>query len=261
MQTTHKIAGTSATGYATYLTSESDRGDNYIPAGEEDEAGGDGGAAGGSQGRWHGSPELLTRLGLSPRQPVQKDQLSALMKGVSPANGEELRPAGSNGTRVAGIDLTFSAPKSVSALWAVSGPGEREQIERAHTQAVTSAIERVEREVELVRGRTGGEVRHERARSVLAAQFVHTSSRLTRDQKKGGVPDPQLHSHVVVLGAERGDGRFAAVDSRALFARRARMGRGIGRSSRTTSNGRDWRFRVRREGVGAISRSGASRRS
>jgi len=31
------------------------------------------------------------------------------------------------------------------------------------------------------------------------------------------VPDPQLHSHVVVLGAERKNGRFAAVDSRELF--------------------------------------------
>ena len=224
VQTTHKIAGASATGYATYLTSGSARGDYYIRAGDEDEGGGNGGAACGSQGRWHGSPELLTRLGLSQNEPVQKDQLSALMNGVSPVSGEELRRAGSNGTRVAGIDLTFSAPKSVSALWAVSGPGEREQIERAHTQAVASAIERVEREVELVRGRTGGEIRHERARSVLAAQFVHTSSRLTRDQEKGGVPDPQLHSHVVVLGAERGDGRFAAVDSRALF--RAARGNG-----------------------------------
>ena len=51
----------------------------------------------------------------------------------------------------------------------------------------------------------------------MAAEFVHTSSRLTRDQERGGVPDPQLHSHVVVLGAERRDGRFAAVDSRELF--------------------------------------------
>ncbi len=31
------------------------------------------------------------------------------------------------------------------------------------------------------------------------------------------MPDPQLHSHVVVLDAERRDGRYAAVDSRELF--------------------------------------------
>jgi len=31
------------------------------------------------------------------------------------------------------------------------------------------------------------------------------------------VPDPQLHTHFLVLGAERADGRLAAVDSRELF--------------------------------------------
>jgi conjugative relaxase-like TrwC/TraI family protein len=216
VQTTHKIAGNSATGYAAYLTSASDRGDYYLTsAGTSDGDGADEG--GGVQSRWHGSPELLERLGLNRDGPVGRDELLDLMNGVSPVTGEELRRAGADGTRVAGIDLTFSAPKSVSALWAVSGPGEREVIERAHREAVASTIARIEREVALVRERAGGQVRHERARSVLAAEFVHTSSRLTRDQEQQGVPDPQLHSHVVVLGAERMDGRFAAVDSRPLF--------------------------------------------
>jgi conjugative relaxase-like TrwC/TraI family protein len=217
VQTTHKIAGTSAGGFATYLTSESDRGDYY--AGHEDTDGGVAGegGAGVGQSRWHGSPELLAGLGLSADGPVEHDDLLDLMNGVSPVTGEELRAAGGNGTRVAGIDLTFSAPKTVSALWAVSGPQEREQIERAHGNAVASALERVERDVELLRSREGGELRWERAQSILAAEFVHTSSRMTVDQERGGVPDPQLHSHVVVLGAERPDGRFAAVDSRELF--------------------------------------------
>ncbi|HEY3865338.1 MAG TPA: MobF family relaxase [Solirubrobacteraceae bacterium] len=218
MQTTHKIAGASASGYAAYLTSASDRGDYYLTsAGTTSGEGEDGGAGGGAQSRWHGSPPLLDRLGLSLGGPVGRDELLDLMNGVSPVTGEELRRAGENGSRVAGIDLTFSAPKSVSALWAVSGPGERELIERAHREAVASTIARIEREVELVRGRVEGEVRHERARSVVAGEFVHTSSRLTRDQEQDGVPDPQLHSHVVVLGAERMDGRYAAVDSRPLF--------------------------------------------
>ncbi len=60
-------------------------------------------------------------------------------------------------------------------------------------------------------------LRWERARSLVRAEFVHTSSRLTRGQERQGVPDPQLHSHVVVVAAERRDGRFAAVDSRELF--------------------------------------------
>jgi conjugative relaxase-like TrwC/TraI family protein len=217
VQTTHKIGNNSAAGFASYLTSESGRGD-YYAGHEDDESNGSGGVvAGVGQSRWHGSPALLAQLGLSPEGPVSREDLQALMGGVSPVDGRELRAAGGNGTRVAGIDLTFSAPKSVSALWAVSGSVEREQIEQAHSRAVASALGRVERDVELVRSRVGGELRWERAGSLLAAEFVHTSSRMTVDQERGGVPDPQLHSHVVVLGAERLDGRFAAVDSRELF--------------------------------------------
>jgi conjugative relaxase-like TrwC/TraI family protein len=217
MQTTHKIGGGAVDGYTAYLTSASDRGDYYTTnagaeSGEEGYEDADRAA-----GRWHGSPELLARLGLSPKEPVKREQLASLMNGMSPADGSELRPAGGNGTRVAGIDMTFSPPKSVSVLWAVSTPYERSQIEAAHTKAVAGAIARIERDVALVRTRTGGELRHERAERLLAAEFVHTSSRLTRDQERGGVPDPQLHSHVVVLGAQRKDGRFAAADSRELF--------------------------------------------
>ena len=82
------------------------------------------------------------------------------MHGVSPATVRSCARAGSNGSRVAGIDMTFSAPKSVSALWAVVLPYERARIEAAHTQAVAGTIARIERDVELVRGRTGqGELR------------------------------------------------------------------------------------------------------
>jgi conjugative relaxase-like TrwC/TraI family protein len=210
MQTTHKISGRSAAGYAAYVTSPSDRGDYYTASAE-------GEPALLAASRWHGSADLLAQLGLSRDREATREELSALMRGVSPRDGHELRRAGGDGTRVAGIDMTFSAPKSVSALWAVSSPYERARIEAAHSKAVGGAIERTEREVELVRTRADGQLRWEKASSLLAAEFVHTSSRLTRDQESGGVPDPQLHSHVVVLGAERVDGRFAAVDSRELF--------------------------------------------
>ena len=214
MQTTHKISGDSAAGYATYLTSASDRGD-YYAGGGEGQAGAGGAAL--APSRWHGSNGLLAGLGIAADGPVEREDLAALMQGVSPADGRELRRAGGNGSRVAGIDLTFSAPKSVSALWAVSSPYERARIEAAHSRAVAGTIARVERDVELLRTRVDGELKWERAERLLAAEFVHTSSRLTRDQESGGVPDPQLHSHVVVLGAERTNGRFAAVDSRELF--------------------------------------------
>jgi conjugative relaxase-like TrwC/TraI family protein len=208
MQTTHKISGDAAKGYAEYLTSTSSRGDYYTGDPEQDAR---------AISRWHGSQAMLANLGLDPQQPVGRGELAALMEGVSPVDGRELRRAGGNGTRVAGIDLTFSAPKSVSALWAVSSEYERARIEAAHGRAVAGAIGRIERDVELVRTRIDGKLAWQRANRLLAAEFVHTASRLTRDQERGGVPDPQLHSHVMVLGAERRDSRFAAVDSRELF--------------------------------------------
>ena len=217
VQTTHKIASPSASGFAAYLTSESGRGDYYAGHEDSDSDNAAIAVAGVGQSRWHGSPQLLATLGLSAEEPVGREELIALMDGVSPVDGHELRAAGGNGARVAGIDLTFSAPKSVSVLWAVSGRMERDQIERAHGLAVASTLAHIERDVELVRSRQSGVLQWERAESLLAAEFVHTSSRMTIEQERGGVPDPQLHSHVVVLGAQRVDGRFAAVDSRELF--------------------------------------------
>jgi conjugative relaxase-like TrwC/TraI family protein len=205
-ESTHKIGGSAAAGFAAYLTTSASRGDYYV-----------GGELEGDGGIWHGSPDALGELGLDPARPVGRSELVALMEGRSPATGTPLRRVGGDGSRVAGIDATFSAPKSVSALWAVSDPYRRAQIEVAHRKAVASAVHRIERDVELVRRRERGELRWESARSLVAAEFVHTSSRLTRDQERDGVPDPQLHSHVVILTAQRQDGRFAAVDSREVF--------------------------------------------
>lgn len=209
MQSTHKIAGDDAEGFADYLTCDSRRGDYYIDAGDPD---GDGAA-----GVWHSSRKALTALGLSHDEPVSRGQLLALMHGRSPDDGSQIRPAGGDGSRVAGIDLTFSPPKSVSALWAACAGERRRQIAEAHRDAVQSAVRQVERSVALVRRREDGALRWERAESLVAAQFTHTSSRLTRGQERDGVPDPQLHTHVVVLAAQRVDGRFAAVDSRELM--------------------------------------------
>jgi conjugative relaxase-like TrwC/TraI family protein len=159
----------------------------------------------------------LASLGLSADRPVQRDQLVALMNGQVPNDGRQIRATGGNGTKVAGIDMTFSPPKDVSALWAACSGEHREQIERAHRDAVASAMAHVERDVELVRVREAGELKWQTAQSLVAAKFTHNTSRLTADQQKGGVPDPQLHTHVVVLAAERRDGKFAAVDSRQVF--------------------------------------------
>lgn len=208
MQTTHKIPGDSATRYAHYLTSTASRGDYYSEDGE---------AGGPVPSTWHGSPELLEALGLDPSSPVHRSDLREVMQGRSPAGRRPLRPAGADGTRVAAVELMMAPPKSVSALWATSGPYHRAQIEAAHRKAVKSALERTAREVPLVRRKTAGVVRFEKVRSLLGAEFVHTSSRLAQDAEAGAVPDPQLHSHLLLFAAERRDGRLAAIESRRLY--------------------------------------------
>ena len=65
-----------------------------------------------------------------------------------------------------------------------------------------------------VRRRHGGVVVEERARALIAAEFRHTTA---RGVMSGDPPDPQVHSHVVVTSAVRGDGRIGAVASRPIF--------------------------------------------
>jgi conjugative relaxase-like TrwC/TraI family protein len=208
VQTTHKIPGSSATTWSRYLVSRAARGDYYTHDGQGRES---------APTQWHGPEKLLASYGIDPTRPVELGDLRSLMHGFSPVDGEPIRPVGSNGSRVAAVDLTFSAPKDVSALWATADPYRRAQIEVAHRRAVRSALEWTEREVSLVRRKTSGVVRFEQARRLLAVEAVHTTSRLGQDQDAHGIPDPQLHSHVAVIAAERQDGQVAAVESRQLF--------------------------------------------
>lgn len=98
------------------------------------------------------------------------------------------------GTRraVAGYDLTFSVPKSLSALWGVADAGTQSLIADAHHQAVAQVVAFLEREVATTRVGTAGSegaVAFADVAGVLATAFDHYDSRSG---------DPQLHTHVVV---------------------------------------------------------------
>jgi conjugative relaxase-like TrwC/TraI family protein len=207
MQTTHKIEGSSAVRFAKYLLAEASRGDYYTRDGQDDSA----------PTQWHGPQKLLRSFGIDPEQPVEMKHLGPLMQGFDPITGRAIRPAGSNGTRTAGIDLAYAPPKEVSALWATTDPYHRAQIEAAHRKAVKSTLRRIEREVAPVRRKTDGVQRFEKAKGLLATEVVHTTSRLGKDQDEHGIPDPQLHSHIMLLAAERKDGVLAAIESKQLY--------------------------------------------
>ncbi|MGA2165452.1 MAG: MobF family relaxase [Solirubrobacteraceae bacterium] len=211
--TAASIGAGQAASYSAYLewrTVAPSRGDYYLSAsGEPTEA----------QGVWHVLDETRERLGLAAGEPVSAEQLIALMEGKHPVTGEFIRRAGADGRRAGGIDLTFSAPKSVSAVWALGSEEQRAGVELAHGRAVARALEYLRSEVPAVREGAGGKTLGH-ARDVLAAEFRHTTARGVAE----GPPDPQLHSHVVVTGVVRQDEQFAAVASRPLFRAARELG-------------------------------------
>lgn len=114
-----------------------------------------------------------------------------------------------------GYDVTFSAPKSVSVLWATATPAQQVAIEAALTDSVRAGMAYLEANAAHVRVsvRTDDGTRRrldrQSAPGLIAAAYLHDTSRAL---------DPQLHFHVVVANmAEGPDGRVRALDGRSLF--------------------------------------------
>jgi conjugative relaxase-like TrwC/TraI family protein len=109
---------------------------------------------------------------------------------------------------VAGFDLTFSAPKSMSVVWAVADEATQGLIYAAHQRALEHVIGYAEERVFSSRSGKGGVVQED-IRGVVAAVFDHWDSR---------AGDPQLHTHVVVMNrVQSTDGVWRTLDSRGLF--------------------------------------------
>ena len=130
------------------------------------------------------------------------DPVSGEPVGRSPAASPTAAP-------VAGFDLTFSPPKSVSVAWALADEGTKAVIYECHRRAVDYVLAYAERTVLHSRSGTAGVV-DEDINGVVAASFTHWDSR---------AGDPQLHDHVVVWNRARSvsDGRWRTLDSRAIF--------------------------------------------
>jgi conjugative relaxase-like TrwC/TraI family protein len=212
--TAASIGAAKGGGYARYLESKTirpERGDYYLsPEGEPTQA----------PGLWLASPDTLARLGIEG-ETVEGHEFIALMEGRHPRTGEWLRAEGAGGGRGGGIDLTFSAPKSVSAVWALGDVAQRRDMEAAHAAAVKDAMAHLTETVPTVRRSRHNQIFEEHAVELIAAEYRHTTA---RGVMEGDAPDPQLHSHVVITSAVRDDGRIVAVASRPIFRSARELG-------------------------------------
>lgn len=136
-------------------------------------------------------------------RPLMKTQ-TAPEGAVTPAG----RPAKKERDGVAGFDLTFSPPKSVSALWALAGPELQGRLHDAHRQALEETLAWAE--ANIVQSRAGhGGVAHVAVNGVIASAFDHWDSR---------AGDPQLHTHLVIANRVQraSDGHWVTIDSYTL---------------------------------------------
>lgn len=156
--------------------------------------------SGGAPSEWHGSG--ARDLGLEGA--VRTEDLARALEGKLPNGADLSRRGNRQDDRRMGVDLTFSAPKSVSI--AGLGAGD-ERLLKAHDEAVRKALDFIEKEVITARHGRGG-VEREQTCSMVAAVYRHEDSRPVN-----GHTDPQLHSHSIVINAtQRADGAWSAMD-------------------------------------------------
>jgi conjugative relaxase-like TrwC/TraI family protein len=162
-------------------------------------------------GQWMG--ELAAELGLSGE--VDRAEYTALLAGKHPKTGKVLvkRPeprsyvdAAGKKRRlepILGYDIRFSAPKSISLLWAIGSPEVQATILHGHDYAIGEALGYLERHACFVQRGHGG-VRIEPGAGFLSMSFLHRSSR---------AGDMALHSHLVTANMTRAvsDGRWLSL--------------------------------------------------
>ena len=104
-----------------------------------------------------------------------------------------------------GLDLTISAPKSVT-LQALVGGDER--VIAAHDTPVTETLNYIEKHLAQSRQTINGVNHVQKTGNLIIAKFRHETARATN----GAMPDPQLHTHAIIMNlTRREDGSWSGL--------------------------------------------------
>ena len=153
-----------------------------------------------------------TKLGLKGK--VKPKDFKKLLYGQLP-NGTQFRRRKNEREGYkerAGLDCTFSAPKSVSILALVEG---RKELEKAHQQAVLDTLEIIERDYATTRVSKGGKSTVINTGNLVIGQFHHDTSREL---------DPHLHTHCVILNMTEHNDKWYAFRNDDIHANKKLLG-------------------------------------
>lgn len=134
-------------------------------------------------------------------------------RGIEPSNAQLAQFVAQNSKAhqkaVAGYDLVFTPPKSVSIAWGLGDEQLRRSIETAHELAIQDVIRHLEKNVVMTRRGRNGVRQIDTAGGVIGTKFRHWDSR---------AGDPNLHDHVVIANRVQGvDGQWSSIDGRMLY--------------------------------------------
>ncbi|WP_314645266.1 MobF family relaxase [Rothia mucilaginosa] len=134
-------------------------------------------------------------------------------RGIEPSNAQLAQFVAQNSKAhqkaVAGYDLVFTPPKSVSIAWGLGDEQLRRGIEAAHERAIQDVIRYLEKNVVMTRRGRNGVRQIDTAGGVIGTKFRHWDSR---------AGDPNLHDHVVIANRVQGvDGQWSSIDGRMLY--------------------------------------------
>jgi putative toprim domain protein len=110
---------------------------------------------------------------------------------------------------VAGFDMVFTPPKSVSLAWGLGDKTLREGVQKAHEAAIGDVVKFLEDQVVMTRRGRNGVRQIDIEGGLIATKFRHWDSRSG---------DPNLHDHLVISNRVKGsDGQWSSIDGRTLY--------------------------------------------
>ena len=161
-------------------------------------------------GEWWGKSRDLLNLSSN----LTHESFINSLNGINPVTGEKLTASKSNiNSERAAIDLTFTAPKSLSVALELAQAKKDNKLEKillhAHDTAVNTALIHIETEYAKARVQKNKNRQIVNTSNLLVAKFQHETSREL---------DPTLHTHSVLINMTKcDDGKWRALEAKDIL--------------------------------------------